>query len=777
MTKASRRRRAVEKRRPQPSLWRRWLRQLLWGSLACAALVGALYLAYLDYRVRHQFEGRRWTLPASVYAVPVELYPGAAFSLAETEHLLTLLNYRRDRHLGSQGSYYRRRQALTLRTRAFRFPDGPEDSQRLRVRFRSHRIAAIEDLDHGGRVPLLRLEPVQIGSFYPAHKEDRILVKLDQVPPLLIQTLLAVEDRDFYRHHGLSPRAIARALWADLRAGRIVQGGSTLTQQLVKNFFLSSERRLTRKLNEALMALILEARYDKDEILEAYLNEIYLGQDGARAIHGFGLASEYYFSRSLGELQLPHIALLVGLVRGPAYYDPRRHPERALKRRNLVLDILHRQGIIDDLSWKQAKRQPLDVTPYFHRPSARYPAFLDLVKRQLRLEYPEEALTSEGLKIFTTLDIRVQDTLERTVGEVLPRLEKGYHIKGLQTAAVVTRRGSGEIVAFLGGRDPRQAGFNRAIDSVRPVGSLIKPAVYLTALMQPERYTLITSIPDTPVRLRNPDGTFWRPHNYDRKVHGQVPLHTALAHSYNLATVHLGMEVGLSHVARTVRRLGVSRPLKLYPSMLLGAASLTPLEVAQMYQTLANQGFAMPLRAIQAILANDGTPLQRYPLALKQTLDSGPVYLLDTVLEEVMTAGTGSSAYRILPKTLTVAGKTGTTNGLRDSWFAGFSGDYLAVTWIGRDDNRPTRLTGARGALQIWARLFARIARKPLQLPVPETVEWVWIDPQTGRRADDQCPGAQRFPFIAGSAPEAPAPCLQRRPEPAPLPGWLRRWF
>ncbi len=775
MTKSSRKRR-TKRHRPGPV--KTWLIRTLGWGLGIALFCLAVYLGYLDYHVRRQFEGRRWALPANVYAEALELYAGLNLSQKQLEHILGLLNYRRDRHLSSQATYYRHGRDLVVRTRAFRFADGPEPSHKVRLRFRGDRIVDLKDLERRRQLAILRLDPVQIGSFYPGRKEDRILVRLDEVPPLLIQTLLAMEDRDFYHHFGLSPRAIARAVWADIRAGRIVQGGSTLTQQLVKNFFLSPERSLARKINEALMALILEARYDKDAILEAYLNEIYLGQDGARAIHGFGLASEYYFSRNLNELQIHHIALLVGLVRGPIYYNPRRHPERALKRRNLVLDILHRQGIIDDRTWRRAKRQPLDVTPYFHRPSARYPAFLELVRRQLSLEYPEEALTSEGLKIFTTLDIRVQDALERTVSRIVPRLEKGYRTSRLETATVVTRRSSGEIVALVGGRDPRQAGLNRALDSARPIGSLIKPAVYLTALMQPERYTLITPLPDTPVRIHNHDGTYWKPHNYDRKSHGQVPLYQALVHSYNLATVHLGMDVGLAHVARTIRQLGVRRPLKLYPSMLLGATEMTVLEVTQMYQTLANQGFAMPLRAIHAVLSNDGTPLQRYPLSLRQTIDSAPVYLLDTILEEVVRSGTARSAYRVLPDHLKVAGKTGTTNDLRDSWFAGFSGDYLAVTWIGRDDNRPTRLTGATGALQIWARLFGRISREPLTLPPPEEVEWVWIDPKTGWRADADCPGAQRFPFIRGSAPEQVAPCHRPpRPSPAPLPRWLERWF
>jgi len=777
MTKGTRRkrRRLQSKHRTPPNPIRTWLKKTLWAGTALILFISAVYLGYLDYTVRHQFEGRRWALPASVYASPVELYSGLKVSRSQIERILGLLNYRHDRQLSSEASYYRRGGSLVIRTRRFHFPDGADESAKVRLDFRAGHLARMKSLDEGGDLPLLRLDPVQIGSFYPGRKEDRILVKLNEVPPLLIKTLLAVEDREFYHHHGISPKAIARALWADVRAGRIVQGGSTLTQQLVKNFYLTSERRLIRKVNEALMALILEARYSKDAILEAYLNEIYLGQNKARAIHGFGLASEFYFSRHLNELEPQHIALLVGMVKGPNYYNPRRHPERALKRRNLVLDLLRQQGVIDAKTLRRAKRQPLGVTPYFHRPSARYPAFLDLVKRQLTLEYKEEDLTSEGLKIFTTLDILIQETLEKSTQRVIPSLEKGYRIKGLETANVIVRRGNGEIVALNGARDPRQAGFNRALDSVRPIGSLIKPAVYLTALRQPERYTVITPIPDKPVRIKNPDGTNWRPRNYDHKQHGMVPLHQALAHSYNLATVHLGMALGLAHVARTVRQLGVGRPIKLYPSMLLGATSLTPLEVTQMYLTLANQGFAMPLRAIRAVLSNDNQALQRYPLTLRQTIDSPPIYLVDTLLMEVMREGTGRGAYRILPDDLEVAGKTGTTNDLRDSWFAGFSGDFLGVTWIGRDDNRPTRLTGARGALQLWSRVFGKIAGESLTLTQPSEIEWVWIDPDSGLRADERCENARRFPFIRGSAPEALAPCA-RRPDPG-VPKWLKSWF
>lgn len=753
-----------------------WLTKPLWWALGFSLVALAIYLGYLDHLIRQQFEGRRWALPASVYAAPLEMYAGLKLSAPQLESLLKQLNYRYDPNLSSQASYYRKNNQVAVRTRAFHFPDGFEPSHQVSLSFEGEQLVRLYDLDQETELALLRLDPVQIGSFYPGRKEDRILVRLEEVPPLLIKILLTVEDRDFYRHHGISLRAIARALWVDIKARGIVQGGSTITQQLVKNFFLTSERSLWRKVSEALMALILEARYTKDEILEAYLNEIYLGQDGARAIHGFALASEFYFSRPLAELKPHHIALLVGLIRGPNYYDPRRHPERAIERRNLVLELSAEAGLLDPVTLNRAKRQPLEVTPYFHRPSARYPAFLDLVKRHLALEYKEEDLTSEGLKIFTTLDVFTQDVLEQTAQATLTQLEQGYRLKELETATIVTRRDSGEIVALTGSRDPRQAGFNRALDGVRQIGSLIKPAVYLTALEQLQRYTVITPLPDTPVQIKNSDGSLWRPQNYDRKVHGQVPLYWALAQSYNLATIHLGLELGLDRVANTCRRLGISQPLPLYPSLLLGAVSLSPLEVTQMYQTLANQGFATPLRAIQAVLSNDNRPLQRYPLTVQQMVDPAAVYVLNTILQEVVSQGTASSAYRILPRSMQVAGKTGTTDDLRDSWFAGFSGDYLAVTWIGHDDNSPTRLTGASGALQLWARLMAKISDQPLRLSQPETVEWVWIDLATGLRTEENCPGARQFPFVRGSAPIKSVSCLSRPETPSPQP-WFERWF
>jgi len=737
-----------------------WLKRPLLILAPFIAVGLVAYVAWLDHTVRELFEGKRWALPARVYASPVELYEGLSMDAGRLEAILGELKYRSDPDLSTAGSYVRLGGEITLNTREFKFWDKAEPARHVRVVFSGGAIETIEDTEKGKEVSLLRLEPVQIGSFYPALKEDRVLIKLAQVPKPLKNALIAVEDRDFYDHFGISPKGIIRALWADLRAGGFVQGGSTLTQQLVKNFYLNSERTLVRKLNEVIMAVILEARYSKDEILEAYMNEIYLGQDGARAVHGFGLASQYYFSRSLDELELQHSALLVALVRGPSFYDPNKTPDKAKMRRDMVLDEMADLGYITVAQAEQAKRQPLDVVKDAHQAISRYPAFLDLVRRQLQQEYRNEDLTSEGLKIFTTLDVEAQESLETAVDATLKKLDKQTKSDGqLETAAIVTRRATGEIAAYAGSREAKAAGFNRPMDSVRQIGSLYKPVVYLTALANPQKYTVVTPLQDTAIRVPNPGSGTWTPKNYDNREHGTVPLHKALAHSYNLATVRVGMGVGVAHTVKTLRNLGVERPMPVFPSTLLGVGELSPMEVAQMYQTLANDGFVTPPHAIRSVLSQDGKPLQRYGLKVKQSIDPAAVYLLNTVLQEVAREGTAKPVYSYLPREFNVAGKTGTTNDMRDSWFAGFTGDYLGVVWVGRDDNQPAKLTGAQGALQVWGAAMRKISRERLKLDPPEDVQSVWIDRANGLRASEACASASRYPFIEGSAPKQFSAC------------------
>ncbi len=743
-----------------------------WLKLALALVVVlAGYVAWLDFKVYHQFEGKRWSLPARVYARPLELYIGQHISADSFVAELTGLGYRFTTSVKRPGEASRDRNRFNVVTRPFRFWDGDEPSHQLRVEFDSDRVSLLRDRAGGGDLALVRLDPMEIGSIHTARQEERILLKLVDVPEKLTNTLIAVEDRTFYRHHGVSLRAMARALYADIKAGGVVQGGSTLTQQLVKNFFLTNQRSISRKFNEALMALLLELRYSKDEILETYLNEVYLAQDGQRAIHGFGLGSQFFFQRPPSELSDAQIALLVGMVKGPSYYDPRRYPDRALERRNLVLRIMRETGILSDAEEQAARREPLGLVSAGKRTSTTFPAFLDLVRRQLRRDYQEADLTTEGLKIFTTLDPQVQWALQTGIGERLDALGAGA--EAMQAAGVVTSASNGEVLALEGGRVPGFAGFNRALDAERPIGSLVKPAVYLTALEHPQQFTLATLIEDEPYRVEQRGAPPWEPLNYDKQFHGDVMLYQALAQSYNVATARLGMTVGLDQVIQTLRRLGVSEPLKAYPSLLLGTAELSPLEVTTFYQTFASGGYLTPLRSIRAVMNADGELLQRYPLKVTRVIEPGPALLITRAMQGVVSQGTAHALNRYFSSEFGLAGKTGTTDDLRDSWFAGFDGDRLGVVWMGRDDNQSTGLSGSTGAMQIWRDLFERIGAAPVLTVQPETIEWRSVDLESGGLADTQCANTVQLPFLVGSQLPETAPCAGGNPSSK----WFEGWF
>ncbi|HYA38625.1 MAG TPA: penicillin-binding protein 1B [Candidatus Methylomirabilis sp.] len=745
--------------------------------LLILGLLLAGYTLYLDLTVRAQFEGKRWALPARVYARPLELYPGAKLRPEQLATELAMLGYRDTSDPSDPGTYHRQSDAFSIATRPFTFWDGAQPALSLRADFSGDRLRALTDLKTDKPVTIARLDPLLIGGIYPAHNEDRILVKLDEVPPLLIKGLIAVEDRKFYSHHGIDPRGVARALVTTVR-GAGVQGGSTLTQQLVKNFFLTPERTLRRKFTEMIMALLLEAHYSKDEILEAYANEIYLGQDGNRAVHGFGLASHFYFDKPLPQLDLPQSALLVGLVKGPSYYDPRHHPDRALARRNLVLQEMLQQQFITQAQYVSARAAPLGVTDKAPKGTSLYPAFVELVHRQLRRDYHEDDLRSEGLLIFTTLDPLAQLSAERALTTRLTQLEKarGIPAHALEGAVVVTSTQNGEVQAVVGGRDTRYEGFNRALDTERPIGSLIKPAIYLTALEHPDSYTLATLLDDSPLVWRQRGTADWEPRNYDKTFHGLVPLRLALANSYNVSTARLGLKLGVRKIMDNIRRLGVERDLPDYASSLLGADGMSPLEVTQMYQTFASGGFHMPLRAIREVLTADGQPLQRYPLSVEQVVEPAPAYLVTAALQGVVREGTADDLKKYLSPDLNVAGKTGTTNDLRDSWFAGYTGDRLGVVWIGRDDNQPVNMTGAGGAMTIWGEMMARLDPDPLVPPQPDNIELVDIDSATGLRADKNCQGTVTLPFIRDSAPTETAPCAAHSPTRS-IKNWFERLF
>ncbi len=775
------------KRAPRrPSAKKRGIR---WRSLLLklAVVSGLLLLCgvvYLDARVRYTFAERKWAVPARVYARPLELYQGKPLSAGELSAELEQLGYRSVPRASKAGEYSVSGGNYRIYTRGFHFWDGEEQADAARLRFSGEQLAAFESRSGSA---LLRLEPLQIGSIYPAHNEDRILVQRDDVPQALVDMLVAMEDRNYYHHFGVAPLAILRAAWVNLRAGEYQQGGSTLTQQLVKNFYLTPERSLGRKLVEAVMAISLDFHYSKDEILEGYINEIFLGQDGPRAIHGFGLASQYYFNQPLKDLQLPQLATLVALVRGPSYYDPWRHPQRAIDRRNLVLATLEAQGFVDPEEARLAQLEPLGVGKRYAGNRRRYPAYLDLVRRQLQKDYRQEDLTSEGLMIFTNLDPIIQQGAEESLARVIKELQGGRQgLDDLQGAVVLGQPETGAVLAVVGGRDGRFAGFNRALDAQRPIGSLVKPAVYLTALAS-GRYTLATPLVDQPITVKLPNGSNWSPQNFDKKSHGEVPLYVSLARSYNQATTRLGMDLGVEAVIDTLGRLGVERELPEVPSLLLGAGGLSVLEVAQYYQTIASDGFYTPLQAIRAVTSGAGERLSRYDIEVEQRVDGSALFLLQTAMEQTALWGTGKGLRRYLPPGFSVAVKTGTSDGQRDSWFAGYSGDLLGVSWLGNDDNSSTPITGSSGALRVWGDIFKRYSHQPLQRQPPADVEYLWVDEPSGLLSAESCDQALSLPFIVGSGPTQSTECgrqlqpdLPRVPgaeQETEKPGWLRRLF
>jgi penicillin-binding protein 1B len=755
------------------------LRSLLGWALKLS-LVGIVILAcfavYLDSIVQEKFSGKRWTIPAKVYARPLELFVGQKLSRDDFLIELDALGYRRESVANGPGAAAVNGNNVDLNTRGFQFYEGADPAQQIHVRFSGDYVADLTAAN-GSKLAVARLEPLMIGGLYPKNLEDRILIKLDQAPPYLLDTLVTVEDRDFYHHFGVSPKSIARAFWVNASAGQMRQGGSTLTQQLVKNFYLTNERSITRKLTEAMMAILLEIHYSKQEILEAYLNEVFVGQDGQRAVHGFGLASQYFFSQPLSELKLHQVALLVGLVKGPSYYNPRRNPDRALERRNLVLDLLEQQGVASPEAVAAAKKMPLGVTKTGSLADSSFPDFLDLVKRQLRQDYRDEDLTEEGLRIFTSFDPILQMKSEAAVRESFAKMAGRKGSDEMETAMVVTNPETGEVQALIGSRQAGFAGFNRALDAVRPIGSLVKPAIYLTALERPQQYTLTSWVADEPFQVKGADGQIWKPQNFDHKAHGNIFLYQGLAHSYNLSSAKLGLDLGVPNVFKTLTKLGVTRDWPTFPSMLLGAGALSPIEVATMYQTIASGGFNTPLRGIRSVLTAEGEPLKRYPFQIQQRFDPGSIYLLQNAMQRVMREGTGKSVYNVLPSTLNLAGKSGTTNDSRDSWFAGFSQDLLAVVWMGRDDNGKTPFTGATGALQVWTSFMKKADPLPLDMAMPDNVVQAWVNASTGQGTDASCPGAVQMPYIRGSEPQ-PGPACGGPSAPAEsVMDWVKGWL
>jgi penicillin-binding protein 1B len=745
-------------------------RRLLAAGFAIATFAALAYAAALGVYVMWEFERRGWDVPAQVYAAPLELYAGRLLSPADFITELERLGYARVDALGSPGSFRVAGDAVELLSRRASTGDDVTGPAQLRIEFADGRVASVTD-SRGRGLPIAQLDPLLIGSIFPAHGEDRLILGPDEIPVLLTEALKAIEDHRFESHFGIDLLAILRAAYVNLQQGEIRQGASTLTQQLVRSYFLSNEQTWSRKIREAIMAIALELRYDKDEILSAYVNEVYLAQDGGRAIHGFGLASRFFFGRPLGELELHETALLIAQVRGPSYYDPRRHPERAIARRDFVLEQMTAHALITAQAYDSARARGLGIVGNLDKRSSYYASFLDLVRRQLSRDYPREELEAKGLTVYSTLDPSVQAISESSLFAGVDALQAGR--PELEGAVIVMQPTSGEVQALVGGRRSGFGGFNRALDARRPVGSLIKPIVYLTAL-ESRRYSLANLVSDEPVTVVLDDDTTWAPTNFDGESHGTVTLLRALSESFNRATVRLGMDIGVPAVAESLGRFGLERRFNPFPSLLLGAVDLTPYEVMQIYATFANGGFRIPPNAVRRVVDADGVTLQRYPLTIESVADPTDVYALNQALVQVMERGTGRSARARLPDALRAAGKTGTSDGFRDSWFAAFTNSHLVVTWLGNDRNEPIGLTGAAGAGPIWSDIVSRINTAPYDAPPPNDANLVSIDYSTGLVTDARCPGAVALPITNGDVPPKAAACGSSR---VSLGSKLRSWL
>ncbi|EEX34810.1 MULTISPECIES: penicillin-binding protein 1B [Vibrio] len=719
-TKKPGRKRATARRKPTKKGQRSWLK-IVWGvtwKLGLAGFALLLFVGiYLDSVVKQRFEGQLFDLPTVVYARILNLSPGDSISIQEVRNELDVLNYRKVRQPHYPGEYSSSSTKIELIRRPFEFTDGPEPDRHVMLHFDGSGLLRIQSLESSGDLGYLRIEPKMLGMLEKNHDEQRLFLRRDQFPEVMVDALLATEDRDFYQHDGVSPFAIARALVANVKAGRTVQGGSTLTQQLAKNIFLSSDRTLWRKIREAYIALIIDYRYSKDRILEGYLNEVYLGQSRGEAIHGFGLASRLYFGQPIQELRIDQLALLVGMVKGPSYYNPVRFPERAKERRDLVLRLMMQQGILSANQYDMAASRPLDIQDN-PRIASRQPAYFQQLKIELKEKVGDAFQSDIGLRVFTSLDPVSQQELEQAIAKKIPQLSKVAG-KSLEGAAIAVDRHTGEIRAMVGGKRTGYDGFNRALNASRQIGSLAKPAVYLTALEQPDKYNLATTLHDKPISLKGSKGSVWSPRNYDRKFRGDVPLYIALAKSLNVPTVQLGMQLGIRNVVNTLEKLGVDRnEIRPVPSMFLGSFTLTPFQVAQMYQTLTNSGKRAPLSALRSVVDLEGNALYQSLPRMSQTIDQQAAWLTTYAMKRGVLEGTG----RYLNSQFgwaALAGKTGTSNDTRDSWFVGVDGREVTTIWLGRDDNKPTKLTGSSGALRVYAEYLNHRIPEKLTLPWP----------------------------------------------------------
>lgn len=741
------------------------MRLVKWAGILL--LIGYLALAYhfrsLDRVIQAKFDApRKWDLPSRVYSDAEYLYPGADVHLRGIGAKLDRLGYRNmGGAISGPGDYAAADARIDVHLHDFDYPGEAFRGFPVRLSLDGGIVKKIVRLDTNEGLELVRLEPEEIASVFTQAMEDRTVVSLAEVPRQLIEAILLIEDERFFEHHGIDPVGIARAFAVNLAHLRIVQGGSTLTQQLVKNFFLYPKRSFARKINEMLIAYRIERTHTKAQILEAYLNEIYLGQRGASSVSGVQEASRLYFGKDVGQITLAEAALLAGMIRSPNEYNPIAKPQSAMARRDLVLRKMSEKGLITKEERAAAVAEKI-VTP---RPKIRIstaPYFIDFVKRQLSDLYPQEVLQTEGLRVFTTLDMQSQLAAEKALAEGLADLEKRYaellpkdHAGQLQACLVALGPETGSVRALVGGRDYATTQFDRCTQAQRQPGSTFKPFVYLTAF-DPRRsarpFTPASVIEDRSFEVES-GGKMWAPKNYDKREHGAVTLATALEQSFNIATARLAIDAGLENVMATARDAGITSPLTAVPSMALGSFEVSPMEMASAYTIFPNGGIRAQALSIINVVTKEGEVLEKKALVMKRAFDAPPAFVATTILKGVLDRGTGAGA-RSLGFSAPAAGKTGTTSNYRDAWFVGFTPNLLALAWVGYDDNAEIRMSGAKAALPMWTQFMkALVPPDSGDFPRPAGVILVKIDPRSGGLSGAACPAGVTLAFLDGTEP------------------------
>ncbi|HEX2225332.1 MAG TPA: PBP1A family penicillin-binding protein, partial [Thermoanaerobaculia bacterium] len=734
-------------------------RAALVGLSACALLVltvlaGTVYL----WKLARQFPRAPFAQPSRLYTRVPEIAPGDTLSRADLLDLLAAADYReaRDGEALLPGTYKQDGDRTAIALRRFPTPHGERGGVPVEIQFAGDKVAKVREGSRDSASVLL--EPPLLASFYTPEMEERRPVTLDELPEHVVQTVLAAEDDAFFAHPGVSVPGIVRALWANLQDGEVQQGGSTITQQLVKNVYLSHERTLSRKAKEALIAMMLEVRYGKRAILEAYLNEIYLGKSGPANVLGIGAAARAYFGKEASSLTLEEAAVIAGMIKSPAQYMPTENPDAAIDRRNQVLQRMGELEWVEPARVRRAWTAPLVLAPQTVRARRHAPYFANHAAAEARERFGLKALAGEGYLLFSTLQWRDQRAAEKAVKEGLDRIERGPERRSktdepLQAALVSVDPRTGAILAYVGGRDYDKSEFDRVSQARRQAGSAFKPVIYAAAFSEGIA-SPSSLLKDSPIVVKV-DNQDWRPQNYDRRFHGMVTVRTALEQSLNIPTIRLSLQVGLWRVIDLAHELGVEGELEPVPALALGAFEMTPWDMAQVYSTLASNGLRPDLHGLDAVLAPSHEPLEgEEEEKPKRVLQPHAAFLVTSMLQGVLDKGTGAG----YGGRGSLAGKTGTTNDRRDNWFAGYSPDRVTVVWVGYDDNSRTRLSGATAALPLWSRFVQAVRPRggyPAFVPPPGIVA-ATIDPGTGQIATPYCPASATELFPEWQAPSEP---------------------